>query len=70
MELIGAGGSSDRALGSGPRVDDWRGDAGCESSQRRACVGMRTDDVVGIAIQNVKRGRSTVCRTFQMKSQG
>jgi hypothetical protein len=24
MELIGAGGSSDRALGNGPRVDDWR----------------------------------------------
>lgn len=66
--MIG-GGSSDRALGSGPRVDDWRARR-CESSQRQAWMSMRASGVVATTARCVKEEFSAVYKAFQIKSQG
>ena len=63
--MIG-GGSSDRALGSGPRVDDWRARR-CESSQRQAWMSMsiRASGVVASTLLRcVERECSAVCKVY------
>lgn len=50
---------SDRALGSGPRVDDWRARR-CESSQRQAWMSIRASVVAASTIRCVTRECSAI----------